>query len=178
MTFLAEMQRAFMLRGLVAVGIGLAAMIWPATVLSVLVVLFGLYVLADGLLLLIAAVRSRDLRWLLGLQGLTGIVIAVVAFVYPHTTIVAAVYLLGVWAIATGLLEVVVALRITPTIPQAGLIGVCGVLSLALGVLLFRAPDSSALFLARLFGTYQLAVGIVMLTLAGRLRQARQAAAA
>jgi uncharacterized membrane protein HdeD (DUF308 family) len=178
MTFLEEMQWAFVLRGLVAVGIGLAAMIWPATVLSALVVLFGLYVLADGILLLIAAARSRELRWLLGLQGLTGVVIAVLAFIYPQTTIVAAVYLLGGWAIITGLLEVVVALRVTPTIPQAGLIGVCGVLSLALGVLLFRAPDASALFLARLFGVYQLAVGIVLLTLGGRLRQARQAATA
>jgi uncharacterized membrane protein HdeD (DUF308 family) len=57
-------------------------------------------------------------------------------------------------------------------VPGAGLLGVGGVLSVALGVLLLRSPAASALLFARLFGAYQLAAGVVLLTLAARLRQA------
>src|SRR5262249_13033650 len=138
------------------------------------VVLFGVYVLADGLALLYGAVRGGggDERWLFGLQGVVGIITAAVAFVYPQNVVVAAVYLFGAWAILTGLLEVVVALRLTASVrPAGGLLGVCGVLSIALGVLLFRSPGASALIVARLFGAYQLAGGAVLLTLAERLRR-------
>jgi uncharacterized membrane protein HdeD (DUF308 family) len=175
MTMLEEIQWAFALRGVVALLIGVVALIWPGTVLSVLVVLFGLYLLADGIVLLWAGARAGgDLRWLLGLQGLAGVLIALVAFIYPQTTIVAAVYLLGGWAIITGILEAIIALRWTSVVPQAGLIGVCGVLSLVLGFLLFRSPDASALVLARLFGAYQVVIGLVLLVLAERLRRSRE----
>ena len=175
MTRLEEIQWAFALRGVIALGIVVVALIWPGTVLSVLVVLFGLYLLADGIVLLWAGVRTGgDLRWLLLLQGLAGVVIALFAFFYPQATVAVAVYLLAAWAIITGLIEAIVAWRWTPVVPQAGLLGVCGVLLLVLGVLLFRSPEASALFLARLFGAYQIAVGIITLTLAERLRRSRQ----
>jgi uncharacterized membrane protein HdeD (DUF308 family) len=167
------------LRGLVALAVGLLALVWPETALAALVVLFGVYVLVDGLALLYAAVRGGGgQRWLLGLQGLVGVVVAAVAFVSPQATIVAAVYLFGAWAILTGLLGAAVALRLAGDVPGAGLLGVGGVLSVVLGVLLLRSPDAGALFLARLFGAYQVAAGVVQLTLAVRLRRAARPARA
>jgi hypothetical protein len=79
------------------------------------------------------------------------------------------VYLFGAWALLTGLLGAAVALRLTGVVPGAGLLGVGGVLSVVLGVLLLRSPDAGALLFARLFGAYQLAAGVVLLTLAVRL---------
>ena len=46
-----------------------------------------------------------DQRWLFGLQGLVGSIAAVVAFVSPQGTVVAAVFLFGAWAISTGLVD-------------------------------------------------------------------------
>jgi len=161
------------LRGLVALAVGLLALVWPGTALAALAVLFGAYVLVDGLALLYAAVRGGGAqRWLLGLQGLAGVVVALVAFVSPEATVVAAVYLFGAWAILTGLLGAAAALRLAGAVPGAGLIGVGGVLSVVLGVLLLRSPDAGALFVARLFGAYQVAAGVVLLTLSARLRRA------
>jgi uncharacterized membrane protein HdeD (DUF308 family) len=167
------------LRGLVALAVGLLALVWPGTALAALVVLFGAFVLVDGLALLYAAVRGGGAqRWLLGLQGLVGVLAAVVAFGAPQATVVAAVYVFGAWAILTGLLGAAVALRLAGVVPGAGLLGVGGVLSVALGVLLLRSPDAGALFLARLFGAYQVAAGVVQLTLAARLRRAGRRARA
>jgi uncharacterized membrane protein HdeD (DUF308 family) len=174
-----DVRWAFTLRGLVALAVGGLALVWPETALAALVVLFGAYVLVDGLALVYAAVRGGgDQRWLLGLQGLVGILAAVVAFAYPHGTVVAATYLFGAWAILTGLLGAAVALRLAGVVPAAGLLGVGGVLSVVLGVLLLRSPDAGALLFARLFGAYQLAAGVVQLTLAARLRRAGRAARA
>jgi uncharacterized membrane protein HdeD (DUF308 family) len=178
-TVLDELRWAFTLRGLVALAIGLLALVWPDTALSVLVVLFGVYVLADGLVLLVAALRGGgEQRWLLGLLGLLGLLAAAAAFFFPQGTVVAAVYVFGAWAILTGLLEAAVAVRLAGVAPGAGLLGVGGVLSVVLGVLLLRSPEASALDFARLFGAYQLAVGVVLLTLAARLRRARRRAPA
>jgi uncharacterized membrane protein HdeD (DUF308 family) len=161
------------LRGVVALAVGLLALVWPETALAVLVFLFGAYVLTDGLALVAVAVRGGGgQRWLLGLQGLVGLLAAVAAFVSPQGAVVAAVYVFGAWALLTGLLGAAAALRLAGVVPAAGLLGVGGVLSIVLGVLLLRDPGAGALFLARLFGAYQLAAGTVLLTLAARLGQA------
>jgi uncharacterized membrane protein HdeD (DUF308 family) len=171
---LGGVQATFAVRGLVVLAIGLLVILWPEMALSVFVVLLGAFVLVDGLLLTYAAARtSGQQRWLLGLQGLAGVMTAIVAFVYPQRTIQAVVYLFGAWAIITGLIQAIDAVRLTERVPQAGLLGICGVLSVVLGVLLIRSPDASALLIARLFGVYQLAVGAVLLTLSERLRQFR-----
>ena len=171
---LARVQATFALRGLVVLTIGLLVILWPEMALSVLVVLLGAFVLVDGLLLAYAAASNGgQQRWLLGLQGLVGIMTAIVAFVYPQRTIEVLVYLFGAWAIIAGLIQAISAVRLTARLPQACLIGISGVLSVVLGVLLVRSPSASALLIARLFGIYQLAVGVVLLTLSERLRQSR-----
>jgi uncharacterized membrane protein HdeD (DUF308 family) len=166
------------LRGVVALAVGVLALVWPATAVAALVVLFGAYVLVDGLALVYAAARGGAQRWLLGLQGLVGILAAAVAFVAPQGTAAAAVALFGAWALLTGLLGAAVALRLAGVVPGAGLLGVGGVLSVVLGVLLLRSPDAGALLFARLFGAYQLAAGVVLLTLAVRLRHVSRLARA
>jgi uncharacterized membrane protein HdeD (DUF308 family) len=50
--------RSFALRGLAAVVFGVLANIWPALTLHALVLLFGAYVLVDGILMLAAVVTG------------------------------------------------------------------------------------------------------------------------
>ena len=178
-TVLDGLRWASALRGLVALAIGLLALVWPATALAGLVVLVGVSVLVDGIVL-VTRRRARRRRPALAVRppGPRGHIAAGVAVVSPQGTVVAAVFLFGAWAISTGLVEAAVALRLTPVVPGAGLLGVGGVLSIVLGVLLVRAPDAGALIFARLFGAYQLAVGVVLMTLAARQRQARHRAPA
>src|SRR5215813_7130203 len=60
------------LRGLCAVLFGVLAFIWPGVTLVTLVLLYGAYALADGVLALIAAVKggAPAPRWWLALVGL------------------------------------------------------------------------------------------------------------
>jgi len=91
---------------------GLAVLVWPGATLTALVLLFGAYVLVDGLLALIVSQLDRhefDHGWVLLFKGLAGIAIGVLTYLWPSVTAQSLVYLIAAWAILTGALEVVAA---------------------------------------------------------------------
>src|SRR3954471_7015505 len=95
-------------RGVLAVLFALAAFFWPDVTLLALVFLFAAYALVDGVFALVAALAGADQRtrwWALLLEGLAGIVAAVVTIFWPGITALALVYLIAAWAIVTGVLE-------------------------------------------------------------------------
>ena len=101
------------LRGMVAVLFGLAALVWPGATLTALVLLFGAYALVDGLLALIVSLLDRqesDHGWALLLKGLAGIAIGVLTFLWPSVMAQALVYLIAAWAVLTGVFEIVAAI--------------------------------------------------------------------
>jgi uncharacterized membrane protein HdeD (DUF308 family) len=90
---LAQSWWALALRGLVAILFGLAALFWPGLILTVLIVLFGAYALADGILAVIAAFRSSGQgmrRLLLLIEGAIGILFGLLALFWPGLTALAA----------------------------------------------------------------------------------------
>ena len=100
---------SLLVRGIVAVLFGLAALVWPGLVLFLFVILFGAYVLIDGIVGVGAAFRERKVSsrwWLLLIEGLVGIAIGVITFVWPAITALILLYLIAIWAIVTGLFEI------------------------------------------------------------------------
>src|SRR3569833_68118 len=93
------------LRGLLSVFFGMAAFLWPGITLAVLVMLFGVYALVDGIFAVVAAIHAatHKERWLAILtEGIAGIIAGLVTFFSPGITALALVYLIAVWAIITG----------------------------------------------------------------------------
>ena len=106
----------FAVRGIAAIVFGVLAFIWPEATLTVLVFLFGAYVLVDGVSLLIALARgdavARRHAWAVGIMGVLGIVAGVVTFVWPGLTALSLLYLVAFWAIATGAFQVIAAIAL------------------------------------------------------------------
>src|SRR5438132_12504259 len=99
---------ALALRGILAILLGLAAIVLPGVTLAVLITLFGAYAVVDGVLAIIAGVRAAERHerwWSPVLKGLAGIAAGVVTFVQPALTALALLYLIGGWGIVTGILE-------------------------------------------------------------------------
>lgn len=165
---------ALALRGLAAILFGILAFAWPGITLFVLVIFFGAYLLVDGIFAIVAAVRAagEEARWwLLLIEGVLGVVAGLVAFFWPGLTALALLYLVAAWAIVTGIMEIVGAIRLRQEIVGEWALILSGVLSFIFGVLLVVIPARAGLLsLTWLIGIYAIAFGVIMLVLAFRVR--------
>lgn len=161
------------LRGLVAIAFGVLTFIWPGLTLLYLVILFGIYVLMDGIFNIAAALHRSsggDHRWVLALEGLVGIAAGILTFAWPGITALVLLYVIAFWAIFTGVLEIVAGVRLRKRIPNEWFLVLMGVLSILFGGFILAAPGAGALAITIWIGAYALVFGVLLLGLALRLR--------
>ena len=163
------------LRGLAAVLFGVLTFAWPGITLAVLVLLFGAYALVDGVLAIVVAVRGgTDHRVVLGLEGVVGVLAGLATFVFPGLTALVLLYIIAFWAILTGVLEVVAAVRLRRVITNEWGLIIGGVLSVLFGIVLVAAPGTGALAVVFLIGIYAVVFGIALLVMSWGLRSHAQ----
>ncbi|HEV2547182.1 MAG TPA: HdeD family acid-resistance protein [Stellaceae bacterium] len=163
-----------LLRGLVAIIFGVLAWVQPGITLAALVLLFGAYSMADGVLCLWTAItgpKGHEYWWLLLLQGLVGIGIGFLTFFAPGITALALLFYIAIWAIATGVLEIAAAIRLRKEIDNEWLLLVAGLASVAFGILLAAQPAAGALAVLWLIGSYAILFGVLLLILAFKIRK-------
>lgn len=163
-----------LLRGLVAIVFALLTWAQPGVSLAALVLVFGIYVLADGLLGVWSAIaKRRDNRhwWLLLLWGMVGIVVGVMTFIMPGITGLVLLMYIAAWAVITGVLQIVAAIRLRKEIKGEWLMILSGLVSVAFGVLLFLQPGAGALAVAWIIAAYAFIFGVLMVLLAFKVRK-------
>ncbi len=161
------------LRGIAAVIFGVLAFIVPGVTLLVLVLLFGAYALIDGILAVITSFREREENhrwWVLLLEGLAGVIVGVIALFAPQVAAVSLLFLIAFWAIFTGIMEIIAAIRLRREISNEWALGLSGVLSVILGVILLVYPSAGVLGLIWAIGAYAIIFGVLELYLAFRVR--------
>ena len=160
------------LRGVIAILFGVIAFVAPGAFVLSLVLFFAAYMLADGIIAIVGAVRAaqRHERWgFLLLEGLVDIVVGVAAALVPAAAVWAFVLLLAVWALVTGGLMIAAAFRLHLHYGRWWLV-LGGVVSILFGLALLINPGMSALVLTWWIGSYTFAFGILLLILAFKLR--------
>jgi len=158
-----------LLRGLIAIAFGILTWFQPGISLSALVLLFGVYTLADGILGVWSAVTGRKENegwWALLLWGLLGIGVGILTFLAPGITALALLFYIAVWAVATGVLQIVVAIRLRKEIEGEWMLILAGLASVVFGVLLMAQPGAGALALLWLIGAYAVIFGVLLVILA------------
>lgn len=164
---------AVALRGVAAIIFGILTFAFPGITLELLVLWFGVYAIFDGIFNLLAAWRHPDPAqrwWVLAIEGIVGIAAGGLTFIWPAITAVVLLFLIAVWAIVTGILEIAAAVRLRRAIAGEWLLALMGVLSVFFGFLLILAPVAGALAVVWWIGAYALLFGILMVALALRLR--------
>jgi len=167
-------------RGTAAALFGLAAMTWPGLTLGLLILLFGSFVLIDGVLTLVSAFQHKDLDprwWVIALEGLAGVVIGSITLAWPAITGLVVLFLIAWWALITGVFEIMTAIRLRRELSSEWLYLLSGVFSVLFGLILLARPGAGALAVAWIIGFFSLLAGILYLSLAWKLRAlARQPA--
>jgi uncharacterized membrane protein HdeD (DUF308 family) len=168
---------AVAIRGVAAIIFGVLAFVLPGITLAAMVLLFGAYALVDGIFALIAAVRGRDETqpwWELVIEGVLSIAAGIVTFTWPGLTTLVLFYVIGSWAIITGVLEIVAAVRLRKEIRGEVWLALSGVLSIAFGVLVYLFPVAGGLALVLWTGAYAIVFGALLVGLSVRLRNAQR----
>src|ERR1700692_2342947 len=115
--------RIIALRAVAAIAFGILTLIWPGLTLWALVVLFGAYVLVDGVFAIVGVVRgaptARDRRGCLIFEGIAGIGAGVLTFAWPGITALALLYLIAAWAVVVGVIRVAAAIQFRRIVPHA-----------------------------------------------------------
>ncbi|MFG1926378.1 HdeD family acid-resistance protein [Cryptosporangium sp. NPDC048952] len=170
---------AVALRGVAAVVFGVLALVWPGITVFALVIVFGAYALVDGAFTLITAFgdragrRTRGRRTWLVARGIAGVLAGIIAVVWPGITALALLWVIALWAMVTGLLEIVAAFQLREEMRREWLLALSGALSVLFGVLLVVWPTAGVLTLVVLIGIAAIAFGITLMMLGLRLRRAR-----
>ena len=174
LTIISKDWRIYVLRGILAVVFGLLALAWPGLTIEVLVVLFGIYAIFEGVLALSAAFRHRQrpIWWVLLLEGLAGIVVGVFAFIWPGLTAVILLIFIAIWAILTGILEIAAAIQLRRQLKGEWALGLTGVLSILIGLLLLSNPGAGALAVVWLIGIYAVLFGVLLVILGFKVKGA------
>jgi uncharacterized membrane protein HdeD (DUF308 family) len=161
------------IRGAAAILVGVITFAWPGITLTGLVFLFGAYALLDGIFSIagmVKAARSHE-RWgALLLEGVAGLLAALVTIVWPAITAISLLYVIAAWALVTGALEIAAAMRLRKHVSGEWMLALSGVLSLGFGVLIVIFPIAGALAITFWVGAYCLIFGGVLVALAFRLR--------
>jgi uncharacterized membrane protein HdeD (DUF308 family) len=168
---------AVLLRGIFAVLFGIVAFRAPVMTLAALVALFGIYALVDGLVALFAAIGGwsyREDRWLLVLEGLIGLGAAFATLYSTALTAVALMFFIAAWALSTGILKIIAAIRLRKEISGEFWMALSGIASVVFAFLVMMNPLAGALTMVWLIGWYAIFMGAMLIMLSFKLRGLRR----
>lgn len=166
--------RLVSLRGAAAIIFGVMAFLWPELTLIALVVLWGVYALADGILTLVAAFRIRDWdRPVLPLIaiGVLGIAAGLAALTRPGINAVSLLIAIGAWGLLTGIFQILTAIRLRKEIESEKLLALSGEISVAFGLILIVTLSAGGFAVVWLIGGYAIVFGAILMLLGLRLKR-------
>src|SRR6266851_1987200 len=158
---------AIALRGVIAVLLGVIAIVWPGPTVAVLVILLG--ALAEGAANIVAGVRGRE-SWAIA-EGIISVVVGIVIVVWPAITALALLYVVAAWAIITGIVRIVAAIQLRRVIRNEWLLAGSGLASIIFGVIAAVFPGAGILAIIWLLGAWLIVLGVILIAFALSIRQ-------
>jgi uncharacterized membrane protein HdeD (DUF308 family) len=168
-----------LLRGLMAIAFGVLSWVQPGISLAALVMLFGVYALIDGVAGVWASMaghKDDGHWWVLLLWGVVGVGVGTLTLSAPGLTALALLFYIALWAVATGVLQIVAAVRLRKEIEGEWMLGLGGLASVAFGLVLMARPMAGAVALLWIIATYAIFFGLLLVVLAFKARRFGHAA--
>jgi len=170
--------RLFLTQGVMSIVLGVVGLMWPSHAQFTLIILLGLVILLNGIFAIFAAFGAADNHepwaWQRA-KGIIGIVAGVAALQWQGITLLVIVFLVGAWALITGIMDILEAIVDYQEITDAWLVLLIGFISLLFGIALFTQPAPANLpAIAYVFGVYAIMYGLVTCLIAFRMRTLRE----
>ncbi|MEO5876473.1 MAG: HdeD family acid-resistance protein [Streptosporangiaceae bacterium] len=168
---------AVAVRGGLAIAFGILAVAWPGVTLVALAILFGAYALVNGVIEAVAAFRAHGRhRTPLIVEAVLSIGLGLITLFWPGITIIAMTILIGIWAVVTGVAQIIAAVRLRQELTGEWLLILSGALSVVFGVILLFWPGTGAAAVAWILGIYAMIFGFALVFASLKLRRLGEAA--
>lgn len=171
----------FLIRGLFGLALGIFAIAYPGATLATIVLLLGAYLVADGAVTVwkaFSVLRSDQYWWTLLLEGLLSLLVGFAIFSWPGLTVLTFALMIGFWAIVSGIVAIVAAIRLREYIKGEWLYALFGVVSVVFGAIVLSSPAAGLAYMVLMISIYGFVMGVTMIVLAFRLRSLPSAATA
>jgi uncharacterized membrane protein HdeD (DUF308 family) len=164
---------SLIVRGVLAIIIGIIAVVWPGVTILALVLLFAVYAFTDALFESARAFGSQRVWPVLGHLVLAAIDVAagLVAVFWSAPTALVLTLIVGIWAIAAGASGIIAAFLRGESAGTRAMFIVSGLLSIAFGAIVVGRPVAGAVTIALLFGLFSIASGVTAIVQGDQLRR-------
>ncbi len=169
-----------LVRGILALLFGIIALADPLIVLLAFIYVFAVYAILDGITTIVVSLQERSfLRtwWMLLLEGIVGIIFGILVLAWPVKTALVLLYLVAIWALATGVLKVSAAFVVPGSARQRWGLGLAGLLSILFGLILIIHPGAGLLTVLWLVGIFAIVFGVSLIIYAFQVRSRASALA-
>jgi uncharacterized membrane protein HdeD (DUF308 family) len=172
---IATTWREPLVRGVLAIVVGVVLFAFPITATIVLAIAFGVFVLFDGIFAIMHAVRNPHTEagtwWAMLARGILGVLVGLFAIIFPTAAAAVLGTIIAIWAIAAGALEIGAGFRVRHDVPRETTLIVIGALTIVLGVVLIFVPLVAVIAQIWIFAAYAIIAGIGLVAYAVQLRR-------
>ena len=162
-----------LLRGAFAILFGIVALTYPGITLGSLVLYFAAFAFVDGISNVFHAFFGREENeswWVLLFEGLLGIAFGVITFQAPGITTLMLLLYIGFWAMATGVLRIILAVRLRHEITGEWWMALGGLVSILFGLSMVSRPGAGALAVLTVIGIWSIVTGVSLVFLAFKVK--------
>ena len=164
---------AFLLRGLLALGLGVSALIWPSLTLALLIRLIGIYAVLDGAAGIVSSIRHRELQSYLVLS-LASLAVGAILIFWPGVTVKGLLIILGFWAVLQGANLFLAGRGAEIDDPNRALLTTTGTVLAVIGLVLIIWPGVGVITISWLVAALVFLIGALLVFLALRLRRVKR----
>jgi len=161
-----------LLTGVASLILGVLVLVWPGASLFAAGILFGIYLLISGVFQLVAAFgthRATSLRVLAFISGALSIVLGLFCFRGPMQSILLLALWIGIGWLIRGITQTLAAVH-DQTMPARGWQIFLGIVTFIAGIVLIDSPFRSVAVLTLVCGIWLVAVGVVEIITAIRMK--------
>ncbi len=160
----------YVVRGVLALTFGMYAWFMPGIAMKFLLMIFGIFVLMEGIFAIVGSIAGRkysDVWWLILFEGIAGLILGLLILTRPGFVATVIVIFIAFWAIWGGVFRIIAAIRLRKELDSEWLLAFGGAVSILFGLMLFKHTGAGILaiswliaFFASMFGVFLITFGI------------------
>jgi uncharacterized membrane protein HdeD (DUF308 family) len=163
-----------LLKGILLVLFGILAFSNPGVTLSVLVWWFAIFMMIDGVFSLIGVLnnwKTEEDKWLLAAEGALSVLLGLLVFRSPASFMTFIAFLMGFWAIFSGVARIAMAIQLRKEIEGEGWFIASGIVAILFGLIVFAIPGVGIATLMWVIAGFSTLTGLLLILLSFKLRK-------